>query len=220
MSNEIIWSPQKVADLAVQLSFTGEEYRLCISQIYNIYNQLGLNQTWTGKNYNRVAIEVFNNTLPKFQEWADYIQLEIPQTICTIAQEQSQGGVVTFNLSQPNASINSVQLTEEPIDGSQRINISTVRNEITNTLPANFDSANNKLQEYYTKFEALENLRGNQAISNIFIELENIIGQCRAILNAFNSTIQDSVEKTVQSIELTDEETTNIANNLRSILGL
>ena len=40
MSDEIIWEPQSVADLASQLSRLGNEYRNAIADIYNSFSGL------------------------------------------------------------------------------------------------------------------------------------------------------------------------------------
>ena len=220
MDQDIFWAPQDVADVAMQLSQTGNEFRTIIAEIYGSFNRLGAEGNWIGENYNVIADDVYNSSIPKFEEWANYLQNSVPQVMYNIAEMQAQGGVVTFSLTPNSTEIQSVQRTVYGGEGVTKIDIDIVRNATNNDLASNSQNAYAVLQKYYSKFEELSSLRNNQAILNIYTELDAILTQCRSVLEMFQTTAQETIEKTVQGIELTNEETRQIAEQLRTILAV
>lgn len=85
--NEINWEPQSVADIATALSRIGDNFRSSIAQLFSSFNQLGQGQQWVGKNYNIIANTMMNASIPSFENWSDYLQTTIPQTVYEIANQ-------------------------------------------------------------------------------------------------------------------------------------
>lgn len=221
MSDEINWEPQAVADLATTLSGVGNEYRMAIADIYRSFNNIGMEQQWVGKNYNIIANDILNQTKPTFDGWADYLQVEIPQTICQIAGEQSEqgGGSISCMLTPNGAEIQSVQETVEKSDGSQILEPSVVRGVMSGPIASNCENATIKLQDYYNRFQDLGTLNQNAAILGMYEEIESILGKSRSVLQYFQEQMSSNVESSIQNTEVANEQTIEIANRLASILG-
>lgn len=219
--DEITWEPQSVADLASALSRIGNDYRTAIADLYNSFNNLGTEQKWVGRNFNVVANEVLNNAIGKFENWSNYLQVTIPQTVADIAEAQAEvgGGSVGFSLTPNSTEIKRIQETVEKADGSQILDTEVVRNEINNNLPSNSEFAMARLQDYYAQFEELGTLDGNAAILDMYHELDSILDGCRRILQEFQDTAQNTVEKSVQRTELTNEEAREIAGRISTLVG-
>lgn len=222
MSDEIInWEPQAVADLATTLSGVGNEYRMEIADIYKSFSNIGIEQQWVGKNYNIIANDVLNQAKQSFDGWADYLQIEVPQTIYRIAEAQAEqgGGSVSFSLVPNGAEIQCVPETIAKADGSQIIEPSTVRAIINGPIASACENATIRLQDYYNRFQDLGTLNQNAAILGMYQELESILNKSRSILQYFQEQINNSVESSIQNTEVANEQTIEIANRLASILG-
>ena len=221
MSDEIQWEPQQVADLGVRLSRYGSEYRTAIAEMYTEVNSIGVNQLWVGRNYNVVVAGLFNGQIGLFEEWANDLQLIIPQTICGIAESQkSQSGVIDYSLANVEVEIKRVEETEDKGDGSQKLNSSEVRNVINNSIPGYGTRVSEILNNYLTQFEELASIEQNKAIKDISIRLsEEIIPKTRRLIEQFSQEATDAVEKSIQNVEITDEETRQMAARIASIVG-
>lgn len=218
--DRINWEPQSVADIGVALSRIGDNFRSSISQIYASFNQLGLNQKWVGKNYNIIANDMMNTSIPSFENWSNYLQLEIPQTVCGIAETHAgENGTVSYSLVQISDEIKHIDETVEKSDGSQILESDVVRSEINNTLPSQCEEAYSILQFYYNQFEELGTLDENAAMLTIYNELDSILSKCRDTLQYFQEEITGAVEKSVQKTEFTNQEAIEMANKLASILN-
>ena len=220
--NEINWEPQSVADIATALSRLGDNFRSSISQLYLSFNQLGQSQKWVGKNYNIIASTMFNATIQSLENWSNYLQITIPQTVYQIASRQAEvgGGSVSYSLSQNSDEIRFVEETIEKSDGSQILEPEAVRAEINSTLPSQCEDALSKLQFYYSQFEELGTLNQNSAMLQIYNELDSILSKCKTILQTFQQETQTAVEKSIQKTELTNQEAVSLANKLASALNI
>ena len=220
--NEITWEPQSVADIATALSRIGDNFRSSIAQLFSSFNQLGQGQQWVGKNYNIIANTMMNASIPSFENWSDYLQTTIPQTVYEIANQQAAvgGGSVSYSPSQNSDSIKSIDETVEKSDGSQILEPDAVRNEINNNLPNQCEDAFSKLQFYYSQFEELGTLNGNAAMLTIYNDLDSILNSCRKVLESFQTETQSAVEKSVQKTEMTNQDTVDLANRLASSLNI
>ena len=220
MSDEINWEPQNVADLAEHLSRIGNEYRTAVADIYNSFNNIGVEQKWVGKNFNIIADTLLNATKSKFDGWADYLQNYIPQTIFQIAEAQAQGSSLSFALTQNSVDIPMIQETIEKSDGSQILEPSAVRAELNGSIPANCETAIERLQAYHSQFEELGTLNNNSAILAMYNELDAILSNSRGILNTFLDEVRNTAEKSIQKTELTNEETIAMANRLATSINI
>ena len=219
--NEIQWQPQEVANLAERLSKVGNEYRMAIADAYAAFNALGQGNKWIGKNYNVIARELLNASMSKFEAWSGRLQVEIPTIIYNIAEQQSQGGSISFSLTPNGLDISAVQETIEKADGSQAIEPSYVRSTLSGDIYTDFERAISSLNDYYNRFMDLGTLKYNAAIEGLYIELESeIIPSSKSVVNLFKEQLGEIVEKTIQQIELTNEETIEMARNLRSALNV
>lgn len=220
--NQINWEPQSVADIATALSRLGDNFRSAISQIYLSFNQLGQSQKWVGKNYNIIASNMFNSTLPSFENWCDYLQITIPKTVYQIASRQAEvgGGSVSYYLTQNSDEIRTIEETIEKADGSQILEPESVRSEVNNTLPIHCEDALSRLRFYYSQFEELGTLNQNAAMLQIYNELDSILNKCTSILQTFQQETTTAVEKSVQKTELTNQEAVTLAQKLASALNV
>lgn len=220
--NEINWEPQSVADIATALSRIGDNFRSSIAQIYSSFNNLGLNQKWVGKNFNIIANNMMNASVPSFESWSNYLQTTIPQTVFDIAQEEANAGEgsVSYSLTQNSDEIQYINETLEKSDGSQILEPDSVRFEINNTLPGQCEEAFSTLQFYYNQFEELGTLNENAAMLTIYNELDSILNKCKTVLQYFQDETQGAVEKSVQKTELTNQEAIELANRLASTLNV
>lgn len=221
MSEQINWEPQNVADLATQLSRIGNEYRSAVAEIYRSFNNIGLESQWVGKNYNAIANQILNASINTFQGWADYLQITIPRTVYEIAEVQAEtgGGSVSFSLAPNSTEIQSIQETQEKGDGSQILEPNTVRSVLSGSIATSCEIATAKLQDFYNQFQELGTLNDNAAILEMYNELESILQSNRALLTEFQDQVSETVERSIQNTELTNEETINIANRLSSIIN-
>lgn len=220
MSDEINWEPQQVADLGVQLSRIGAEYRATIAEMYSEVNGIGANQMWVGHNYNVVLAATFNRAMGVFEEWSNYMQMIVPQTVCGIAEAQkSESGVISYSLVQADVDIKRVEETEEKADGSQKLNPSEVRNIINNSLPSYNGKVSEIVSRYLSQFEELASIKQNKAIEDIANELNEILIKTSRLIEEFSQAATDGVEKTLQNVEYTDEQTRQMAARIASIVG-
>lgn len=221
MSDEITWEPQSVADLAAQLSRIGNEYRYAVADIYSTFNNIGLEQKWTGKNYNVIANNLLNSSIGVFEEWSNYLQITIPQAVYEIAERQAEigGGSVSFSLTQNGTEIQAIQETVEKADGSQALEPDAVRSVLNGSIPTNCQTAEARLHDYYAQFQELGTLSGNAAILEMYNELDSILSKNRAILNTFQEQVSETAEKSIQNTEMTNEETIQMANRISTIIN-
>ncbi len=220
MSDEINWEPQQVADLGVRLSRIGSEYRTTIADMYNEVNSIGVNQLWVGRNYNVVVAGIFNRTMGLFEEWSNYMQLIVPQTVCGIAETQkSSSGVIDYSLTNVEVEIKRVEETEDKGDGSQKLNPSEVRNIINNSLPGYNTKVSEIVSNYLTQFEELSTIQHNNAIKDMSNELNEILVKTRNLIEQFSQEATEAVEKSIQNVEITDEETRQMAARIATIVG-
>ena len=219
MSDEINWEPQNVADLAEHLSRIGDDYRTAVADIYNSFNNIGVEQKWVGKNFNIIADTLLNASKSKFDGWADYLQNYIPQTVFEIAEEQAQGSSLSFSLTQASVDIPTIQETVEKSDGSQILDPSAVRAELNGSIPTHCETALERLQAYHSQFEELGTLNNNAAILDMYNELDSILSDSRGILNTFLDEVRDTAEKSIQRTELTNAETIAMANRLAAAIN-
>lgn len=221
MSDEINWKPQEVADLATSLSRLGNEYRMSIANVYGEYNNMGLEQRWVGHNYNIIAEDVLNRSQPTFENWSNYLQVEIPQTMLSIAEEQANvgGGSVSGSICPNGAEIRLVQSTIDKGDGSQIIEPDYVRSKINGAIAGDCENAINILQRYHSEFQNMGTLDQNAAIYEMYQNLEEILANCKGLLNMFREEMSSRVEDSVRLVEVTDEETIQIANKIEAMLG-
>lgn len=221
MSDQINWEPQNVADLATQLSRIGNEYRSAISDLYSSFNNIGLESQWVGKNYNTIANQILNAAVNTFQGWADYLQITIPRTVYEIAEAQAEtgGGTVSFSLAPNSAEIKMIQETQEKGDGSQILEPNTVRSILNSNIATDCEMATSKLQDFYNQFEELGTLNDNAAILEMYNQLDSILQGNRSLLTEFQEQVNETVERTIQNTELTNEETVQIASRLSSIIN-
>ena len=220
--NEINWEPQSVADIATALSRIGDSFRSSIAQLYFSFNQLGLNQKWVGKNYNIIANTMLNACISSFEEWSDYLQVTIPQSVYEIANNQAAvgGGSVSYSPSANSDDIKYIDETIEKSDGSQILEPDAVRNEINSNLPSQCENALSNLQFYYDQFEELGTLNQNSAMLTIYNQLDSILSACKNVLQSFQNETQSAVEKSVQNTEMTNQDTVELANRLASSLNI
>lgn len=217
--DNINWEPQSVADLAKQLSKIANEYRERVADIYSSYNNIGINELWTGSNYNTIANDIFNVSRSKFTEWADYIQFNIPELLYQIAKKQSSNGIVDFFMYESNTDIKAIENSEEKGDGSFKLNMKEVQNIISKDLIELCDDANNILQTYITQFEELKSIDENAAIYLAYEKIEGIVSMNKSILKSFVLEIDNAVEKTFNNIKYTDEETIRMAERITNIVN-
>lgn len=221
MSDEIRWEPQSVADLAAELSRIGDQYRTFIAEIYSTFNNIGTEEKWVGKNYNTIANQILNASKSTFENWADYLQVTIPNTVYEIAERQAEigGGSVYFSLTPNSTEIKMIDETLEKADGSQKLDPNTVKSIVSNDIPAICEEASSKLQNYYNQFQELGTLNNNAAILEMYNQLDAIITQNKAVLSEFQGQVNEAVERTIQNTVLTNEETVRIASRLSEILN-
>lgn len=220
MSDEINWEPQSVADLGVQLSRLGSEYRSSIADMYNEFNSIGANQYWVGHNFNVIANNTFNASKGNFDSWADYMQITVPQTICNIAEAQkSQNGSIYYSLEPVGTEIKRIEETVEKADGSQKLSAETVRNIVNGSLPNYCGTITEILNRYLAQFEELGTLNNNNAIRTMAEELQEILAKTRQLIETFSQESTDAVEKSIQGTELTDEETRQMASRIANIVA-
>ncbi|MBQ3407909.1 MAG: hypothetical protein IJH12_01740 [Clostridia bacterium] len=221
MDNNIDWEPQNVANLAEALSKIGNEYRSKIANIYYFFNKIGQDQKWIGKNYNSIVDDIMNKSRNTFEEWANYLQYIVPETIYTIANMQASigGGTIDFFIYQNSDEIRAVEDTVEKADGSMIINYEEVRKVISNNIASESSAAISKLQEYYMQFEMLGTLNGNEAIIIMYEQLDNLISKNKAILNTFIEEMENSVEMSIRKTEITNTQTILLADKILSILN-
>lgn len=216
------WNPQGIADLATELSKIGNEYRSIMAGIYRAFNNIGVESQWTGKNYNRIA-DIFNQTKATFEGWAEYLQVDAPKIIFyDVAVNYSKAGEASeeiyFSIALNSDEIQNVENTTEHADGSQRIEPNTVRAIVSRDISQNFEIANEKLRQYYNQFNELAELEGEAAVVEIQNQLDDILKKAQNIVMAFGDDVGDVIEKSIQNIELTNEETINMARQLEAIL--
>lgn len=220
MSDEINWEPQQVADLGVRLSRFGSEYRTTIAEMYKEVNAIGVNQLWVGRNFNLVVAATFNRSLGLFEEWANYMQLVVPQTVCGIAETQkSASGVIEYSLENVETEIKRVEETVDKGDGSQKLNPAEVRNVINNSIPGYGTRVSEIVSNYLTQFEELATIKQNKAIDEMANELNEILIKTKSLIEQFSQMATDGVEKTIQNVEVTDEETRQMAARIASIVA-
>ena len=218
MSDEYNWETQNVADLAERLSSIANDYRTAIADIYNTFNNIGIEQKWVGKNFNIIADICLNSKKSKFEEWADYLQNYIPQTVFDVAEDQAQEYSVSFSLTQASMDIPTIQETVEKSDGSQILDPSAVRTELNESIPTYCETALERLQAYYSQFEELGTLKYNEAMSDMYNELDGILTCCKEFLDTFLDDVKYTAEKSIQGTELTNEETIEMANRLAAAI--
>lgn len=220
MDEIISWDPQCVANLAQELSKIGNEYRSAIAQIYYSFNCLGINRKWIGKNFNFIANNILNSSKNTFEEWANYLQITIPETIFSIAQAQAEngGGSVYFAIYQNSDEIRTIEDTFESEDGRFIIDIESVKKEINVNFMENCNLAIIKLQNYYSQFEELETLNENIAIKIMYEQLDEILEKNKKILQTFQENAQNAIEISIQKVEFVNFETQKMVDELFSIL--
>jgi hypothetical protein len=188
--------------------------------MYNEVNSIGVNQLWVGRNYNVVVAGIFNRTMGLFEEWSNYMQLIVPQTVCGIAETQkSSSGVIDYSLTNVEVEIKRVEETEDKGDGSQKLNPSEVRNIINNSLPGYNTKVSEIVSNYLTQFEELSTIQHNNAIKDMSNELNEILVKTRNLIEQFSQEATEAVEKSIQNVEITDEETRQMAARIATIVG-
>lgn len=222
MDETIAWEPQKIADLATNLSRIGNEYRISIAQIYNSFNELGAQEKWVGKNYNALATNQYNLVRSHFENWANALQLEIPQKLASIAEMQAadNGGIVSYSITSNSVEIKDITLTVEKADGTTIVDMNMVEQELKQNLPEYCEEANSKADEYFNQFFSIGCVKGNSAIDKAYTEIEGIIIKTKKTLYNFRCNAVDAIEKTADGINFTNEETTKIATNIRENLNI
>jgi len=91
---------------------------------------------------------------------------------------------------------------------------------INNSIPGYGTRVSEILNNYLTQFEELASIEQNQAIKDISIRLsEEILPKTRRLIEQFSQEATDAVEKSIQNVEITDEETRQMAARIASIVG-
>lgn len=216
------WEPQSVANIAEILSQKGEEFRNSLISIYDIFNALGTNQNWVGANFNVIANDVMNASISSFEEWINYLQVTIPETVGKIAIQQANAGYgdVEYSLTPASGGIKYIEETEQKADGSQILEPEIVRNAVNSTMVQECDNAKIILNSYVAQFQELGSLNGNAAMYTMADRLEDIVRSCSNVLDTFQEELENAVERSLAKTELTNEETKRIAEQLEQSLNV
>ena len=213
----INWSNQAIADFACELSNAGSVYRDAIGEVFRCVNELGVSENWTGKNFNTVE-EAMNGVLGNFRSTANQLVNEIPTQICVIGEIQAENGGGTIghiNFGEDiDGVINEVQPTQQPADGSQRIEPTVARDVINSKLPGFCDEANNAISKYFDLMDGFPYTQYDEGIAAAQQRVGEALNNTRNFLSNFQNDIRDVAEKSIQNIELTNDEAIRIAQQL------
>lgn len=213
----IEWKNEEIAQLARNLASKGTQYREAITNIYKSINSLGQKAIWTGSNYNVVA-KAMNGVINNFRSNSVYLQQTIPQTIYNIAASQAANGggeLPGMYFHSDSENILPVEETVVNSSGDQKINIDSVKETIARDFNSYCESAFAVIGEYYDTFGQVSSISTDAAIQYMYEELNTILGNTRKYLQDFETEIHEVAGKSVQNIELTNEEAMNYARRLQ-----
>ena len=214
--------PQLIAYLATNLSRIANEYETKVAGIYKTFNYLGIEKKWTGKNYNFIAVNIFNSSKYAIEEWIEYLQTTIPMQIYEIAlmlQDEKTAGQLEFSIYKSTEDIKYIDETEETGDGAFKMNIESSRAEIRDSIGSYCIQSNNLLDDYKTQIEQLIALGQQINIEKLLEEVYEVLYKNKSFVKLMQSSLQEIFEKTEKEIYMTEQEAIDLAGSLQNITG-
>ena len=213
----LYWSPSEIAALATDLASWGEQVEASIKEAYNVVNNLGTTQDWTGKLFNDLA-KLMNDQKGFFTHNITILAEEIPSNMNESARADANASDASFASYTPATLSQDYEVEMTSDDGTgiltfNEANVQTANEQFVNA----FTTAKENLDQYQYHFNSLFNeILSNkaEAYEKYKYVVEDTVAKSTELFQTFCEAFVNNAKAAEEAIKAADAAAAAQADNI------